>query len=205
MQVVLAALVIADCTSYMPRNPNEQDDPILQVSIAYTSKSARFAATSCTMLPCIDSHLSTALFLQVWLQQFAWLEREKPEKVAERATYTSNPGTAKSLNDEPLFCLETALKAIYWATLVYRYKGPDDTKEPDKDYTHEQVTSGRSFPQILILCRRSWGRVLRSVLPGLSVCASTKSALPVSVSIQSTLAAAGPCWDGQASDQPDEA
>jgi hypothetical protein len=37
MQVVLAALVIADCTSYMPRNPNEKDDPILQVSIACTS------------------------------------------------------------------------------------------------------------------------------------------------------------------------
>ena len=32
LQVVLAALVIADCTSFMPRNPNEKDDPILQVS-----------------------------------------------------------------------------------------------------------------------------------------------------------------------------
>lgn len=156
----------------------------------------------------MDSHLSTALFLQVWLQQFAWLEREKPEKVAERATYTSNPGTAKSLNDEPLFCLETALKAIYWATLVYRYKGPDDTKEPDKDYTHEQVTSGRSFPQILMLCRRSCSRMLRSVLPSLSMSVSTKSVLPilsVSVSAKSTLAAAGPFCDSQASDQADVA
>ena len=32
VQVVLAALVIADCTSFMPRNPNENDDPILQAS-----------------------------------------------------------------------------------------------------------------------------------------------------------------------------
>lgn len=32
VQVVLAALVIADCTSFMPRNPNEKDDPILQAS-----------------------------------------------------------------------------------------------------------------------------------------------------------------------------
>ena len=32
-QVVLAALVIADCTSFMPRNPNENDDPILQASL----------------------------------------------------------------------------------------------------------------------------------------------------------------------------
>jgi hypothetical protein len=128
-----------------------------------------------------DCPLSLAVFLQVWLQQFAWLEKEKPEKIAERATYTSDPGTAKCLNDEPLFCLETALKAIYWATLVYRYKGPDDIKEPDKDYTHEQVASSHSFPQILMLCRCPCDSMLQVAVAMSVTDVSTKSVLPVSV------------------------
>lgn len=33
MQVVIAALVIADCISFMPGNPHNGDDPILQVRI----------------------------------------------------------------------------------------------------------------------------------------------------------------------------
>lgn len=31
LQVVVAALVIADCVSFMPGNPHTGDDPILQV------------------------------------------------------------------------------------------------------------------------------------------------------------------------------
>ncbi len=31
VQVVVAALVIADCVSFMPGNPHNGDDPILQV------------------------------------------------------------------------------------------------------------------------------------------------------------------------------
>lgn len=34
MQVVIAALVIADCISFMPGNPHSGDDPILQVRVS---------------------------------------------------------------------------------------------------------------------------------------------------------------------------
>lgn len=35
---------------------------------------------------------------------------------------------------EPMFCFETALKALYWSILVYRYEqsAPDQTRDPIK-------------------------------------------------------------------------
>ena len=67
----------------------------------------------------------------MWLQQFAWTEAEKPGRLADRAEHGRTPGAAASLAEEPMFCMETALKALYWATLVYRYdeRAPDLTRD----------------------------------------------------------------------------
>ena len=70
---------------------------------------------------------------QVWLQQFAWTEAEKPSRLADRCEHVTCPASAASLDEEPMFCLETALKALYWSTLVYRYDemAPDHTRDPE--------------------------------------------------------------------------
>jgi hypothetical protein len=69
---------------------------------------------------------------QVWLQQWAWTEGQKPERLAERAEKIRDPVSAAFLAQEPMFCFETALKALYWSTLVYRYdeNAPDLTRDP---------------------------------------------------------------------------
>ena len=67
----------------------------------------------------------------MWLQQFAWTEEEKPGRLAERAARPAATAAAGALSAEPMFCFETALKALYWSTLVYRYDetSPDLTRD----------------------------------------------------------------------------
>ena len=47
--------------------------------------------------------------LNVWLQDFAWLQSDLPRKLAAR----------QARPEEPMFCFELALKLLYWAALVY--------------------------------------------------------------------------------------
>ncbi|KAI3433461.1 hypothetical protein D9Q98_003274 [Chlorella vulgaris] len=62
--------------------------------------------------------------MQVWLQEFAWTEGEEEErKKAERSS--SLPPESRSsaaIDKEPMFCFETALKALYWSFLVYDHE-----------------------------------------------------------------------------------
>jgi hypothetical protein len=72
----------------------------------------------------------------VWLMQhFAWTERSKPRKVAERAAALrelrglgdgpSSPArgglTPRSPPPPPMFCFETCIKLFFWAALIYDY------------------------------------------------------------------------------------
>ncbi len=79
----------------------------------------------------MQHHARHSSCAQVWLQQFAWTEGEKPAKLADRCEHVTNPDSAASLDEEPMFCMETALKALYWSTLVYRYdeNAPDFTRD----------------------------------------------------------------------------
>ncbi|BDA48303.1 probable lipase at C-terminar half [Coccomyxa sp. Obi] len=139
LQVVIAALVIADCISFMPGNPHTGDDPILQ---------ARFMLVIC-LIPTASICLITVAKLldKVWLQQFAWTEEEKPGRLAERAARPAATAAAGALSAEPMFCFETALKALYWSTLVYRYdeKSPDLTR--DKPSPGDGPAQPRFTPQ----------------------------------------------------------
>ena len=62
-----------------------------------------------------------ASLAQVWLQEFAWTEEEKAHKVARRNS--SIPAGVKSeLLDEPMFCVATMMKALYWSLLIYDFQ-----------------------------------------------------------------------------------
>ena len=59
------------------------------------------------------------LCIQVWEQEFAWTEADKPIKLAARAL--TMPGDHE-LNKQPIFCFETMMHMLYWSCLVYDHK-----------------------------------------------------------------------------------
>ena len=63
--------------------------------------------------------------LQVWLQEFSWSEEDLPRKLKQRASSLPDDSFAVAeLNKEPMFCFETAVKLLYWSTLVYYIDSP---------------------------------------------------------------------------------
>ena len=67
-----------------------------------------------------DHRLNSAcLEVQVWLQEFAWTEKDVPRKLKARAAKL--PGNA-ALASEPIFCFELAIRLFYWSCLVYTYE-----------------------------------------------------------------------------------
>ncbi|KAK9817845.1 hypothetical protein WJX72_003000 [[Myrmecia] bisecta] len=65
-----------------------------------------------------DLEESRAL-LQVWLQEFAWVEKDLTRKKAERLRSLPD---FNGLDQEPMFCFETAIKMFYFCGLAYAYK-----------------------------------------------------------------------------------
>lgn len=59
------------------------------------------------------------LQLQVWLQEFAWTEADKPIKLAARSSMVPNNA---DLARQPMFCFETMMKLLYWSCFVYDQK-----------------------------------------------------------------------------------
>jgi hypothetical protein len=60
------------------------------------------------------------LLSQAALQEFAWTERPRDRILADRATECSTDVQTAAVLTEPVFCFETACKALYWSILVYR-------------------------------------------------------------------------------------
>ena len=60
--------------------------------------------------------------VQVWLQEFAWTEEEKAERLSIRSSSGVCPDTNDGLSKEPMFCFETAMNMLYWSALVYDYE-----------------------------------------------------------------------------------
>jgi hypothetical protein len=72
--------------------------------------------------------------LQVWLQEFAWTEADKPVKLEARSTMVpDNPKLAK----QPIFCFETMMNLLYWSCYVY---------------DHSKVQQQYLCPSMLPLC-----------------------------------------------------
>ena len=55
---------------------------------------------------------------QVWLQEFAWLE-EDLGYCQQRRNLRGSQKSIALLESEPMFCVQTAATALYWALLVY--------------------------------------------------------------------------------------
>ena len=77
---------------------------------------------SCTHtheMPVLMLSAGSFLLLQIWEQEFAWTEGDKPIKLAARALTVPE---GSSLNQQPIFCFETMMKMWYWSCLVYDYQ-----------------------------------------------------------------------------------
>ena len=60
--------------------------------------------------------MTVIIDLQVWLQEFAWTEANKPVKLEARSTMVpDNPNLAQ----QPIFCFETMMNLLYWSCYVY--------------------------------------------------------------------------------------
>ncbi|RMZ52406.1 hypothetical protein APUTEX25_000681 [Auxenochlorella protothecoides] len=53
---------------------------------------------------------------QIWLQEFAWSEETKPACLARRDAHMRDHA---DLGKQPMFCMETCLKLLYWSNLIY--------------------------------------------------------------------------------------
>lgn len=60
------------------------------------------------------------------LQDFAWSEAQKDDKLALRNKTLNALGFDAS--DQPIFCFETTIKAFYFAALIYEYEEVGSTQ-----------------------------------------------------------------------------
>ena len=56
--------------------------------------------------------------MQDWRHHFAWTERTKNGKLADRQRLVPEQ-QQDSMRARPMFCFETAIKLLYWCALVY--------------------------------------------------------------------------------------
>ena len=63
--------------------------------------------------------LSRTCGLQVYLQEFAWTESQRPAAIAQRADHAQHAAERALLTKEPMFCFQTALAMHRWSCLAY--------------------------------------------------------------------------------------
>jgi len=63
-------------------------------------------------------------WVKVWLQEFAWTESEKEDRLHMRCSSNDQCSSEdkSSLHSEPMFCLETAINMLYWSASVYDHE-----------------------------------------------------------------------------------
>ena len=57
--------------------------------------------------------------LQVYLQEIAWTEDQKPAAVARRAEHAQHAEERALLAEEPMFCYQTSVALHHWSCLTY--------------------------------------------------------------------------------------
>ena len=63
--------------------------------------------------------------LHTWLQEFSWTSADHPLAINRR---NSKLSTSAPLRQEPMFCIETAMKLLYFSNLVYSIENKDVEK-----------------------------------------------------------------------------
>ncbi len=81
--------------------------------------------------------------MQAWLQEFAWTQAEHPLAINRR---NAKLARNKKLAAEPMFCIETAIKLLYYSNLVYSIDDDDVQQvvrvdEPVEGEDDESVSS----------------------------------------------------------------
>ena len=56
---------------------------------------------------------------QVYLQEIAWSEDDKPKAIARRAGHAEHASEQSLLAEEPMFCFQTAVALHRWSCLTY--------------------------------------------------------------------------------------
>ncbi|KAK9865737.1 hypothetical protein WJX84_003638 [Apatococcus fuscideae] len=121
----------SSCSSFIFTIPGFADLHIVETSLAVALAYFYMPKT-----PILENSI-----LQVWLQEFAWTEKDVSKKLKTRAAkLPENPALAS----EPIFCFELAIRLFYWSCLVYTYeeatsdekvaeRGDGETKEKQTD------------------------------------------------------------------------
>ncbi|KAK9814194.1 hypothetical protein WJX72_002000 [[Myrmecia] bisecta] len=118
--ICLALIGLGSCHSYLFIWLGPVPMQIVQSTVAAVA--ARISAPRCVLGDKDDP------VLQVWLQEHAWCERDiERRKVIRRSSVPGN----HTLDDEPMFCFETAFKMFYWSGLVYSFQEADDPEAVD--------------------------------------------------------------------------
>lgn len=116
MQLVMTIEAIGSAIAFMPTNPADSTTPTLQVTKCRHQTHGlldKAQQESPVHTPFITMRL--LLGVQVWLQEFAWSERDHRRKLAKRRAQW---GHSLQLRTSPMFCFETAIRLFYWSTLV---------------------------------------------------------------------------------------
>lgn len=61
--------------------------------------------------------MNSIFLLQAWLQEFAWARRDIDRR--QKGLLKQLPSMNPRLRQQPIFCMETALKMVLWSSLVY--------------------------------------------------------------------------------------
>lgn len=76
-------------------------------------------SSSMLLQPCTATGSDT-LVMQQWLQHFAWTESSQSFRSEKRNNMLKSQNR-QLLEQEPLFCFETAVKLLYWCGFAYEY------------------------------------------------------------------------------------
>jgi len=68
--------------------------------------------------------------IQTWLQEFAWSEKQLPEAISRRNAKLAG---SRALAENPMFCIETAIKLLYYSRLTYKVNEKEFARLSDGD------------------------------------------------------------------------
>jgi len=91
--------------------------------------------------------------LQTWLQEFAWSEKQLPKAISRRNAKLAG---SRALAEKPMFCIETAIKLLYYSRLTY--------KVSEKEFA--ELSGGENSPNSNVISTTTDGKMITKQLPG---------------------------------------
>ena len=111
--------------------------------------------------------------LQVWLQEFAWREKDKPGRMQQR-NQSMAPEDREIIQQEPMFCFEHCWLCLYWSWLCYDFQ---EVSEPSLQLHMPLDERRKSSAQTLHI--KTWLGIAPSLaLPPFTSCLSNTVTFP---------------------------